>query len=221
MDCVYLAAGLGVRMKKKMPKQFIMLLGKPIMVYALEIMEGVDLIDSIYVTHHPDFKKLYEDVMGAYNLSKCKLVPGGKTRQESVSSGLQHARSTKVIIHEASRPIITADFVISLTKFDNKAVIPTIPIPFTVSQGHKFMEAELNRSELHNVQLPQLFDTKTLIRAHELAQKQHYSATEDGILVFRLGEQVRFVQGLENNIKITTPFDLILAESILMGGERW
>jgi len=208
-------------MKKAIPKQFITLLGKPIVVYALEVLEKLDSIESIYVTYHPDFKKLYENAIEAYNLSKCKLVAGGKTRQESVMCGLEHVKSRRVLIHEAARPIITVDFIKRLIGFDDKAVVPAIPIPFTVSQGGDYMEAELDRSKLHNVQLPQLFDTETLIKAHKLAQKQKYSATEDGILVFRLGEKVRFIRGLENNIKITTPLDLILVESILRGEERW
>jgi len=221
MDCVYLSAGLSVRMKRAIPKQFITLLGKPIIVYGLEVIEKLDSVESIYVTYHPKFKKLYEDAIKAYNLSKCKLVAGGKTRQESVMCGLKHVKSEKVLIHEAARPIITVDFVKRLMGFDEKAVVPTIPIPFTVSQGAEFMEAELDRSKLCNIQLPQLFDTETLIKAHELARKQQYSATEDGILAFRLGEKVRFVPGLENNIKITTALDLILVESILRGEERW
>lgn len=221
MDCIYLAAGLSVRMKREIPKQFMTLLGKPIMVYALEVLENLDAVESIYITYNPDFKKLYEDVIKAYNLSKCELVVGGGTRQESVMCGLQRVKSERVLIHEAARPMITSDFIKRLINFDDKAVVPTIPVPFTVSAGGDFMEAELDRSKLHNIQLPQLFDTETLIRAHKLAQEQQHYATEDGILVFRLGEKVRFVQGLENNIKITTPFDLILAESILMGAEQW
>jgi 2-C-methyl-D-erythritol 4-phosphate cytidylyltransferase len=68
--------------------------------------------------------------------------------------------------------------------------------------------------------LPQLFDAKTLRNAHELARRENYIATEDGILVFRLGEKVRFVTGSENNIKITTPLDLIIAENLLRGIDK-
>lgn len=219
MDCVYLAAGLGIRMRKKIPKQFITLYGKPIMVYALEVLEKISEIDRIFVTYHPDFREDYERVIEDYNISKCILVSGGETRQESVWNALQMVESKRVIIHEAARPFITAEFVLELMKVDEKAVVPTIPVPFTVSVGNDYMTAELDRSKLHNIQLPQIFDTNTLVEAHKKAIKEKYIATEDGILVFRLGEKVRFVKGIENNIKITTPLDLIIAENLLKGIE--
>jgi 2-C-methyl-D-erythritol 4-phosphate cytidylyltransferase len=208
-------------MGKPVPKQFLRLFGKPIMIYALEILEKLETIDSIYITYNPEFRRLYEDTLNAYNLSKCELVPGGSSRQESVLNGLKRVKTNRVLIHEAARPMITVEFVQKLLKYEEKAVVPTVPIPFTVSQGGDYMEAELDRSKLHNIQLPQVFDVQTLLKAHELAQKEKYLATEDGLLVFRLGEKVRFVPGLENNIKITTSFDLILAENIFIGNQQW
>lgn len=221
MDCIFLAAGLGVRMNRPVPKQFIRLLGKPIIAYSLEVVEGIDEICRIILVYNKDYRQMYENLIENYNLSKCVLTAGGKTRQESVSKGLDHIKTSRVIIHEASRPLITADFVQSLFKYpEEKAVIPVIPIPFTVSQGNDYMMAELDRSKLHNIQLPQLFATDVLKRAHENARKDKFIATEDGILVFRIGERVRFITGMENNIKITTPLDLIIAENLLSGVEK-
>ena len=219
MDCIYLAAGLGVRMRKRIPKQFLSIYGKPIMIYALEVLEKISGIERIFITYHQDFRKDYERVIEDYNISKCILIEGGETRQESVWNALQMVESERVIIHEAARPFITAEFVSELMEIDEKAVVPTIPVPFTVSMGNEYMTAELDRSKLHNIQLPQIFDTDTLVRAHKKAIEEGYIATEDGILVFRLGEKVRFVKGLENNIKITTPLDLVIAENLLRGIE--
>ncbi|MBO8150944.1 MAG: 2-C-methyl-D-erythritol 4-phosphate cytidylyltransferase [Candidatus Marinimicrobia bacterium] len=219
MDCIYLAAGLGVRMRKRIPKQFLNIYGKPIMIYALEVLEKISGIERIFITYHQDFRKDYERVIEDYNISKCILTEGGETRQESVWNALQMVESERVIIHEAARPFITAELVSELMEIDEKAVVPTIPVPFTVSMGNEYMTAELDRSKLHNIQLPQIFDTDILVRAHKKAMEEGYIATEDGILVFRLGEKVRFVKGLENNIKITTPLDLVIAENLLRGIE--
>lgn len=221
MDCIYLAAGLGQRMNHTIPKQFLPLLGKPIIAYSLEVLETVPEIDRIIVVYNKDFRSMYEELFDNYNLSKCLLIERGDTRQDSVWRGLNVVESEKVLIHEASRPFITPDFIQSIFIYsDEKAVVPVIPIPFTVSIGNQYMTAELDRSILHNVQLPQLFDAKTLRDAHELARRENYIATEDGILVFRLGEKVRFVTGSENNIKITTPLDLIIAENLLRGIDK-
>lgn len=221
MDCICLAAGLGQRMNHTIPKQFLPLLGKPIIAYSLEVLETVPEIDRIIVVYNKDFRSMYEELFDNYNLTKCLLIEGGDTRQDSVWRGLNAVESEKVLIHEASRPFITPDFIQSIFIYpDEKAVVPVIPIPFTVSVGNQYMTAELDRSTLHNVQLPQLFDAKTLRNAHELARRENYIATEDGILVFRLGEKVRFVTGSENNIKITTPLDLIIAENLLRGIDK-
>jgi 2-C-methyl-D-erythritol 4-phosphate cytidylyltransferase len=145
------------------------------------------------------------------------LVEGGRTRQESVWNGLQKVKSRRVLIHEAARPFISKEFLLDLLANNEPAVVPTIPIPFSVAGGETYMEQELERSKLHNIQLPQLFDTEVLRRAHQKARQENFVAFEDGILVFRMGEKVRFVEGLENNIKITTPLDLVIAESLLKG----
>jgi 2-C-methyl-D-erythritol 4-phosphate cytidylyltransferase len=221
MDCIYLAAGLGTRMQKPMPKQFLRLVGKPIIAYSLEILEKIPQIQRILVVYNPNYRPMYKELFQNYNLAKCLLVEGGKIRQESVWNGLQQVKSDKVMVHEASRPFITEDFIQSLFAYpEEKAVVPVIPIPFTVSRGDSYMTAELDRAQLHNIQLPQIFSTDVLRRAHLQAQEEKFVATEDGILVFRLGEKVRFIPGMENNIKVTTPLDLIIADVLLRGIEK-
>ncbi|MBT3279313.1 MAG: 2-C-methyl-D-erythritol 4-phosphate cytidylyltransferase [Phycisphaerales bacterium] len=204
-------------MKMELPKQFMPLYGKPIMVYALDVLEKIESIENIYIMCHPDFMDMYEKILEDYRLEKCTLVAGGETRQDSVQNGLAHVKSDRVLIHEAARPLISEELVNGLLQHTDPAVVPTIPVTFTVSAGDDVMTEELDRSKLHNVQLPQVFDTEILRRAHKAAQDEGYNATEDGILVFRIGETVRFIQGAENNIKITTPFDKIIVERMLDG----
>lgn len=218
MDCIYLSAGIGVRMKEGQPKQFLTLLGKPVFIYALEILERVSDIDRILLLYHPEYKDTYERYLSRYNISKVELVEGGATRQQSVYNGLIRVATQNVLIHEAARPFITTGLVRDLMTFmAEDAVIPTIPIPFTVSTGGEYMDGILDRKRLHNVQLPQIFSAKVLLAAHELARSDGFQANEDGVLVFRNGGKVRFVPGSENNLKITTPLDMIIAEKMITG----
>ena len=179
MDCIYLAAGAGVRMKEIIPKQFLTIMGKPIIVFALETLEVSPLVDTIYITYHPEYKRLYENVLRDYNIANCQLVSGGATRQKSVGNALAKVVTDRVPVHEAARPFITRDFIEFLNSFDDDAVVPTIPISFTVSEGQEYMERELVRSRLHNVQLPQIFSTEVLRSSHAKALKEGYTATEE------------------------------------------
>ncbi len=218
MDCIYLAAGIGKRFKKELPKQFYKLNGKPILIYALEILERIEWIDKIYVTHSPDYKDLYEQAFEDYNISKVMLTEGGKTRQESVYKALQKVTTSEVFIHEAARPFIFESFINSFINYPNEvAVVPTIPIPFTVSQGNDYMTGILDRNILHNIQLPQMFDTEILMDSHKKAIDEKFEATEDSLLLFKYGYKVRFIEGIENNLKITTPLDILIAEQFLGG----
>lgn len=217
LDCIVLAAGKGVRMRNSVPKQFMRLAGKPLIIHVLEILEQLNEIGSIWVTYLSGYETTYLQLFEQYGLRKPKLVQGGATRQWSVYNALQCVSSDRVVIHEAVRPFFSVDLLRSMLALDAPAVVPTVPVPFTVSVGDMWMTGELNRSTLHNIQLPQVFDTKVLREAHERFYMPG-DATEDSLLVFRLGKPVRFVPGLEYNIKITTPLDLELAELIYREG---
>jgi len=219
MDCILLAAGIGQRMGEDLPKQFLRLNGKPIIIYSLEVLSKYELIKNIYITYNENYKDLYTCIIHDYNFPKCSLVQGGKTRHESVFLALQHVKSDKVIIHEAARPFINSDQITQLSNENESAVVPTIPIPYTVSLGQEYMTGELERSQLKNIQLPQIFKFKDLMNAHEKAKAENFIATEDGILMHRAGYKVKFVPGYENNIKITTHLDLVIAEIIDRGME--
>ena len=216
MDCVLLAAGMGQRMENPIPKQFIHLAGKPIIVHSLETLDSIDFIDKIILIYNKNYKEDYLKILREYSIeTEVILIEGGKSRQDSVYCGLKQVNSDRFLLHEASRPFIFKSIIDKLKEFDDPAVIPTIPVPFTVSEGDSYMTKSLERVNLKNIQLPQMFDTKILIDSHENASKENFIATEDGILVFKYGNKVKFIEGYENNIKITTPFDLIIAEHVI------
>lgn len=216
MDTIYLAGGSGSRMNLQFPKQFIKLNGKPLFIYALEILRNSPDIEKIVIACNQANIKDYERALDEYGIDNTICVKGGSIRQESVYLALQHISTAEVLIHEAARPLISLEFIQQIIHAEMiDGIVPTIPIPFTVAMGAEYMEKELDRSKLHNVQLPQKFKSLTLKNAHESAIADGYTSTEDGMLVFHYGGSIRFVQGRESNIKVTTLLDLELAEKLL------
>lgn len=218
IDAIVLAAGRGIRMGAPKPKQFLRLAGKPLLIHVLELFERRDEIKKVIVTCIPGMEDDYRELCHQYSLNKPELVAGDVTRQWSVRNALRLVTTDRVLIHEAVRPFVRNALLDRVLSYADPAVVPTAPIPFTVSLGNECMEAELERKKLRNIQLPQVFDAATLKEAHERFLEPG-DATEDSVLVFRLGARVRFVEGDELNIKITTPLDLRLAE--LIYSELW
>jgi 2-C-methyl-D-erythritol 4-phosphate cytidylyltransferase len=213
MEAVVLAAGSSTRMGSGTQKQLMRLGGKPIVVFVLERLLQHDAIDSVFLAIRSDHQELMGKTLDTYGLTHLvRTVVGGQTRQESVLAGLRHVRSERVLIHEAARPIITPDLIDRVVNAVGSAVVPVVEIPFTVAVGNERMEQELNRSELRNVQLPQVFDTKLLLDAHLEAESSGATATEDSQLIFRKGHEVVFVEGSQQNIKVTYPGDLVILE---------
>jgi 2-C-methyl-D-erythritol 4-phosphate cytidylyltransferase len=220
MNAVILAAGAAKRMGNEIPKQFLRIGGKPIIIHVMEVLGKARLFDRFIVTTLPGYESHYDELIKTYHLSDVELVGGGTTRQESCRLALGHVRSERVFIHEAARPFITVDFIRRLVSYPDRAVVPVLPIDFTVSTGDQFMTGILDRRELRNIQLPQVFDTKTIVEAHERAAADGFYSTEDSMLVFRMGVPVRFVEGERENFKITDRFDLFVAERIKAAREE-
>ena len=217
IDCVFLAGGVGKRMKRDIPKQLIRVAGKPIMIYSLENLLKFLNCKKVIITYPKGYQKVYGDVLSYYfnNIDNFILVEGGKTRQESVYNALEYVNSNRVLIHEAARPFITKRLIDDLLNGSEDAVVPVINIPFTVASGKEYMNKIFKRDELKNVQLPQIFNSETLKAAHEKAKRDNLFFTDDSTLVFYYGHKVKFVEGEEMNIKITTNLDLLLMEKIL------
>lgn len=215
MDAILLAAGIGKRTGLGFPKQFYKVNGRPSLVYSLEIFEKIDEIKRVFITFNSDFTADYKNCLRDYGIRKGVLIRGGATRQASVQNALKKISSKRVLIHEAARPFISVEFVLGLLSYNDAAIVPTIPIDFTVSEGGEFMTRILERNSLHNIQLPQVFDAQVLKKAHRLAARDKFEATEDSMLVFKYGDTVRFVPGLRANIKITNELDLLVANNLL------
>jgi 2-C-methyl-D-erythritol 4-phosphate cytidylyltransferase len=220
---VVLAGGVGRRLRQPIPKQFLLLAGKPLIVHVLEKARAVARIDRVVVACPDAYLAETAQLLANHGFNgKIDCVLGGATRQESVYRGLCALDGfDTVIIHEAVRPLVTADDFERLLDAPDRNAIYGTPVPFTVLKAGDQVEGLLDRDELINVQLPQKFERKALLSAHELARRDGAHFTEDAGLFFRYaGAPVRVLPGSDRNIKITVPIDIVLAEAIhadLMG----
>lgn len=214
---VVLAGGIGKRIGRPMPKQFLLLGGKPLLIHVLEKARAVREIDRVVITcpetHLEETRRLIAN-HGFGDRFECIL--GGASRQESVYLGLRALGGCdSVIIHEAVRPLVSVEEFLALIRASDDNVMYGIPIPFTVLKGHDYVEGVLDREELVNVQLPQKFDATALLAAHEAARRDEVAFTEDASLFFEYaGAPVRILPGSDTNIKITVPSDIVIAEAM-------
>jgi len=217
------AAGMGKRMGRAVAKQFLPLGDKPMLAHTLLAFQRVSDIDEIIpILSKEDMETCLRDIIEPYHLTKVKtLVVGGKERQDSVANGLHKLEkdASVVLIHDGVRPFVTSEMIRETVDHAKKGenVAVGVPIKDTIKEvnGQGMVRHTLERGRLWAIQTPQAFPVKTLKRAYEEAAKQRLYGTDDATLVERMGGTVRVIMGSYENIKITTPEDLLLAEEIL------
>jgi 2-C-methyl-D-erythritol 4-phosphate cytidylyltransferase len=219
------AAGTGTRMKSSAPKQFLHLQGVPIIVHTLRKFARCQWIQQIIVPLRKTDIAHFKPLLAQERLSEIvQVVPGGFHRQDSVYNSFKEIKdeSTVVVIHDAVRPFVHVDLIEAVIReaHDKGSAILAVPCVDTVKQIERNrVVATLPRERIVLVQTPQAFRYPLLKEAFEKAQADHFYATDESCLVERLGYEVVVLRGSEQNIKITKPADLPLAE-LLMQTER-
>ena len=215
IDVIYLAAGQGKRAKLGYPKQFARLGGKPIMIHGLEVLQKIPEVSQIIVVRpriteeNPQDWRV-EKVVLEYGIRKAVFVEGGKTRQESVRRGLEMVTTDYVLIAEAVRPFITEDFVKRIIDMPGNCVTPWLS---SISTVLSVSGEPMDREKIGEVQMPQKYSTIILKTAHQKAKGKAY--TDDMALVIKESKaRPILMKGLEQNIKITTPLDIVIAGAI-------
>ncbi len=217
------AAGMGKRMGKTVAKQFLPLGDKPMLAHTLLMFQrSTDVDEIIPILSQEDMETCLRDIIEAYHITKVKtLVVGGKERQDSVSNGLQKLEKDAaiVLVHDGVRPFVTAEMIKDAVDHAKKGecVAVGVPIKDTIKEVNDkgLVRSTLERSRLWAIQTPQAFPVKALKRAYEEAKNRHVYGTDDATLVEKSGVAVRVIMGSYENIKITTPEDLLVAEEIL------
>ncbi|GAA0783915.1 2-C-methyl-D-erythritol 4-phosphate cytidylyltransferase [Hathewaya limosa] len=227
---IILAGGSGTRMGSDIPKQFIDIYGKPLIIHTIEAFDINPNIDYIAVICKNEFKEDLTIWIRKYGISKVKwIVDGGNTRQESVYNGINQlsdfcSNQDIVVIHDAARPLISQRIInenIESAKI-NKAVDTVIPTTDTIirSIDGSVIEEVPVRRELYLGQTPQSFEYALIKKAHEEAKKENnLNATDDCQLVLKIGNKVSLVKGDKLNFKVTTFEDLLILKSVIKLGK--
>lgn len=214
-----LNGGIGSRVKSNQPKQLIKINGIPMIVYSLVSACAVDEIDEIIINYPIGYKDIINNIISDYSISKKVIfVEAGQTRQDSVYKMLSHCKNNSIILHESARPLVTKEQFKELIICKHSNVGLMTKIPFTVAPvdpNSNKVTGNLDREMLRNVQLPQKFSLEALKSAHEWANKSGKQYTEDATLCADFGLDVFFIEGSENNIKVTNPNDIRIADFLL------
>jgi 2-C-methyl-D-erythritol 4-phosphate cytidylyltransferase len=217
------AAGSGRRMGGMIPKPFLQLGAREILARTLDVFEVCGAIDEVWVIVAPEHTAFCQQaIVEGYGFQKVKgVVTGGATRQESVWHGLQRLGEhiDVVVVHDGVRPFVTdamlRDMVHHAARYG--AAITAVPVKDTLKRVSEAgeVEATVPRDRLWRVQTPQAFQRHLLQAAFLHAWERGVTATDEAGLLEALGQSVKVVLGMESNIKVTTPDDLLLAENIL------
>lgn len=226
---IVLSAGRGTRMNSDVPKQYMELEGKPVLYYSLKAMEDSFIDEIILVAGADDISYCKEEIVAKYNLSKVKaVVAGGKERYHSVWNGLRCvADADYVFIHDGARPALKED--VLLRALDGAKECDACVVGVPVKDTIKIVDEEglvtetPPRNRMFQVQTPQVFKYPLIRSAYERLQKEETALLEKGVAItddamvveLLTDTKVKIVMGSYENIKITTPEDLVLARRLI------
>lgn len=216
------AAGQGKRMNAGISKQWIELLGEPVLKHTLDVFEKDPACLGIILVGSERELKQMQDFVQTFQYTKVRqIVPGGSERQQSVYEGLKEVPEDAelVLIHDAARPFITQHHISQLAKnaAETGSAVLAVPVKDTVKRAVKNqVEETIDRTSLWAVQTPQAFRLSIVKEAHEKAAAERYLGTDDASLVERIGQTVAIVMGDYHNIKLTTSDDLLFGQAILL-----
>lgn len=220
ITAIVVAAGFGKRMESNDSKPFLSLAGKPLLVWTLEAV-AKSLVDNIIITAHPKEINRMIDLVNEYSIAKVSaIIRGGDARQDSVYAALKVLpENCKIVaIHDGARPLIKPEFVNKIIQELGKedGIIPAIMPTDTIKKSsNNYVEKTLNRQELRAVQTPQVFKKEALLESYTEAYKDNFYGTDDASLLEVAGFKVKISEGRYDNIKVTTPTDLLFAEALL------
>ena len=215
---IIVAGGKGLRMGGDIPKQFLPVGGKPVLMRTLEAFHAYDasmqLILVLPVSQQAYWKQLCEEYQ--FDLAH-EIADGGETRFHSVKNGLSLVKEDGLVgVHDGVRPFVSQEVIARCYEeaLSLKAVIPVIGVVETVRHLSEEGSETVPRDQYKLVQTPQVFDSVLLNQAYQQPYTELF--TDDASVVEALGKEVHLVEGNRENIKLTTPFDLKLAELLCL-----
>jgi len=213
---IILAGGKGLRMGATVPKQFLEIKGKAIILHTLEkFKEALPLAELLLVLQKSEMP-LWQEISGGTTVENIKTTSGGDTRFESVKAGLRLIGSEGVVgVHDAVRPFVSIETIQAAfnTAESTGTAVPVVDLKDSIRKVNSDQSVAVNRSNFKIVQTPQCFDVDILKKAYR--QEFNTSFTDDASVVEADGIKVSLVMGNYSNIKITTVEDLKVAEALI------
>ena len=213
------AGGVGTRMKsKEIPKQFLLVEGKPIIIHTLEHFANHDMVDNIVVVCLESWIEELKRGIEKYNVKKIVgIIPGGKTGFQSIHNGLVRIAETSkdddiVLICDGVRPMLS-EKLITTCIMDAKTYGTAVPVTPSIdsvlySDDGSKCSKNIERRKIYITQAPQGYRMKTIMDAHDEAMEKGIESVSSGDLMIELGHEIHIFQGIRENIKVTTPEDL-------------
>ncbi len=212
-------------MGSEIPKPYLPLQSVPILVHTLRLFQHAEIIRDIYLVVREEERAYAERrIIVPYALDKVReIVVGGRERQDSIFNALRCIRDDHdiVLVHDGVRPMLTEDLLCRIIEVASKegAATAGLPVKDTIKEVNDTAEIErtLDRRKLYMIQTPQAFRREIIVAAYNQAYRDNFYGTDDASLVERMNIPVKVIMGNYENIKITTPEDLLFAESIMAG----
>ena len=222
VTAVIAAGGKGTRMGAGFNKVFMELAGEPVILHTMRAFEqNAKIAEIVAVTGAQDIAKL-RDIAEKGGITKLKaVVEGGATRRESVYNGIKASSGEIIAIHDGARALIgqrEIDAVIEdAVNYGAAAVGVSCKDTLKSADEDGFIAGTVDRSVTYQIQTPQVFKREIIVKAHERAVEDGFEPTDDCALIERYGGKIKVTEGSYDNIKLTTPIDMLIGEQILKG----
>lgn len=228
ITALIIAGGVGKRMGQDIPKQFITIEGKPIIIYTLESFEQHPMVDRILVVCKHGWEETLWGYIKEYGLKKVKwIIPGGSKGQESINNGVQFLKEYSdeedtIIVHDGIRPlvdeIVLSDVIVKCQEHGNGVTSLPYNEQIFLKDTEETTKQYIDRNTLRRVSTPQAYQFGKLSWAYDKAVKENIGMTDSSYtntMMVELGETLYFAAGSDKNIKLTTQDDLELFKAYL------
>jgi 2-C-methyl-D-erythritol 4-phosphate cytidylyltransferase len=217
---VITAGGIGKRMKSQIPKQFLLLKGKPVLMHTIQCFYDFDKTSQLLVTLPKDWWEYWQRLVKQHEFNiPITLIDGGVERYDSIKNALTHATGSIIGIHDGVRPIVSQETITKCIEAAQNygAAIPVMPLKESLRKTNGNNSNAVPRKDYVSVQTPQCFQRDIILKAYQLPFTE--DITDDASLVEKAGFEITLTVGNEENIKITTPIDLKVCELLMDEGE--
>jgi 2-C-methyl-D-erythritol 4-phosphate cytidylyltransferase len=210
------AGGSGTRMESNLPKQFLLLVGKPILMHTIEAFYNSGVNNIILVLPESQIE-FWNQLCQTHQFTiQHQIVPGGASRFESVQNGLQHCKNDDVVaIHDGVRPFISKEIILNSfeTALQKGNAVAAVRLKDSIRKVELLSNKNVNRDNYYLIQTPQTFKAQLIKEAY--AAQDHINFTDDASVLESNGHAINLIVGDYKNIKITTPEDLLVGEAFL------